>query len=400
MVPLFGFMLILSSLVNNFSSKLIRRGAMAGLFAALAIMSHTLNMLFLALSGACILCFAIVSRRSEWRHFGFFIVPASLVSFLAVFRYVQNYFDTGSFMGYGLQYSIYKGTWVEAKLGQRWTEAVPSSLQLLETLFIRYDWVLQVATVATALLVALLPYGKGKKLYLGILIGIWASLLISVSNVFDYTGINLSNALIINARYPLPFFVLSAPLLAAGVVRLLGYVGARLHLSRIVGCWIVVCLTAFTAHVAYDALQAPVWRSNPKRIVDKEQIWFLGAAVKCLGNGQNWLVDDDVWNVYFNNRPPVFLFTLPARPLLVAQDEKAASSALTALNIQFAAFIYKPGLWHGSPIYAYIKSSWVPIIMSSEKSTRELWASPEVAGCIKENNAGTPKSAIDFPKQN
>src|SRR5690606_4139677 len=99
------FMAILIALITNFTSRLILRGVVAGIFAALAVMSHTLNILFLVLSGTSIICYALLCRRANWRQIGRFCAPAALICSLAMLRYLQNYIDTGSFMGYGLQYS-------------------------------------------------------------------------------------------------------------------------------------------------------------------------------------------------------------------------------------------------------------------------------------------------------
>lgn len=383
MVPLYGFMTILVSLTTNFRTHLIQRGVLAGVFAALAVMSHTLNILFLALSGGSIFCYALLCRRANWNQVGKFLVPVALIGFLALFRYLQNYSDTGSFMGYGLQYSIYKGTWMETMLGERWTKPALGFIEVLRTLFLRYGWLLQMTSVLIALVVLMLPGAKRKNHYIGVLIGMWIPLLILVASLFNHAGINISTALVNNARYPLPYFLLSVVFLTTGAAYLVKYLVVRFRISDSLGDWLVVCVTACTAYLAYDAMQARGWSSYPSRTVEIEQIRFLDSTTQCLADGQQWLVNGDRWNVYFKKHPPLFLFTLPARPLLRATEDGAVSAALAALNIEFIALIEPPKVWHDTPLYAYIKSNWTLISISDEEAGRELWASPDIADCIK-----------------
>jgi len=386
LAPLYGFMVVLSSLVINFRSRLLQRGIVAGAFAALAVMSHTLNILFLVLSGGSILCFAMLCRARGWRPVGKFTVPMVLVFLLAILRYMENYAETGNFMGYGLQHSIYRGTWIDSVLGERWTKPIPNPIELLWMLFVRYGWLLQTIAVAVALVVILFFRKKVNKRYLGMLIGIWVPLLISVSNLFNHAGINLSSAFLTNARYPLPYFLLSATMLAAGAVCLVSFLANRYRFSQAWSAGIVVSLTMLTAYMACVSLQARTWKSRPAQPAEIAQIRFLEHGVQCLADGQQWLVDGDRWNVYFYRRPPVFLFTLPARPILAASDDVTVSAALASLNIKFAAFIDSPERWQGSPLYTYITSKWMPIRMPGEDGRRELWGAPDVAGCMKEGS--------------
>jgi hypothetical protein len=383
LAPLYGFMVVLSSLAVNFSARPFRRGIVAGAFAALAIMSHTLNILFLVLSGGSILCFALLRRASNWRPAGKFIVSMVLVSFPAVLRYLENFLETGNFMGYGLQHSIYRGTWIDSVLGERWARPLPNPVELLWVLFVRYGWLLQSITVAVALAVMLICRKKTNKRYFGILIGIWAPLLVSVSNLFNHAGINLSSAFLANARYPLPYFLLSAALLAAGVARLARFLTDRYRVSQARRAWMLACLTLLTAYMAYEALQARAWKSRPAQPAEIARIRFLEHGVKCLADGQQWLADGDRWNVYFYRRPPVFLFTLPARPILEASDDLTVSAALAALNIKLAAFIDSPESWQPSPLHAYIASNWVPITRPGDRGWRALWGAPDIAACMK-----------------
>ena len=150
LIPIIGFILILSSLGLNFRSALVRRGALAGGFAAITIMSHTLGLMVSAMTAACILPYAFLLRRPSWRAWGLYLVPLTLIGGLSIVRYVQNYLNTGGFLGYGLQYSIYKDTWLESLLSKAWTAEGQSWAVIFGTLFDRYGWYMQLTTVAVS----------------------------------------------------------------------------------------------------------------------------------------------------------------------------------------------------------------------------------------------------------
>lgn len=386
MAPLFGFIVVLSSLGLNFSSALVKRGLLAGAYAALVIMSHTLGLMLSVIIGCCVLAYVVARRRPVWGSLGAYLIPLALVGGLSIVRYVHNYLDTGGFMGYGLQYTIYKGTWLEPLIGKSWTEQGQDWLTILNALLHRYNWYLQVMALGVSFLAVLFTRGRGRVTYLILLVGLWAPLMVAVSGALDYAGINLRNALMTNGRYALSFFLLSAPLLVVGIAR----IGARLARSlQLRSEWrqlAVVTVTCFAALLAHASMRTPSWRSVPSYVEDINQIKLLHQATGCLKPDQHWFVDSDRWNVYFMERPPVFAFTLPARPLLMAPDLPAMEAMFQSMDIKLAVFIESSTGWHHSPLYSFLKVHWTLIPMSNGYRVRELWVAPDIAECIEKSS--------------
>lgn len=380
--PLLGFIVILSSLGLNFSSALVKRGLLAGAYAALVVMSHTLGLMLSAVIGCCVLAYVMVRRRPKWRLLLAYLIPLALVGGLSVLRYVQNYLDTGGFMGYGLQFSIYQGTWLEPLQGKSWTEQGQSWMTIMGALLHRYNWYVQVMALGVSCLAVLFTRGRGRVTYLTLLVALWAPLIVAVSGALDYAGINLRNALMNNVRYALSFFLLSAPLLAVGISRL----GARLASSlQIRSSWrqvSVITVTCYAAWLAQVSMRTPDWHTLRPIAEDIQQIKFLNKATGCLKPGQHWFVDDDRWNVYFMAHPPIFAFTLPARPLLMSPDATAMEAMFKSMNIKLAVFIERPMHWYDSPLYSFLKAHWARVPMTGGSREREIWIAPDIVDCV------------------
>lgn len=387
--PLLGFVVTLGSLNLNFSSALLRRGLLVGAYGALVVMSHTLGLMLCFVVGTCVLAFVVVRRRPTCKALTTYLVPLGLVAGLSVVRYVQNYLNTGELMGYGLQYTIYKGTWLEAIIGKSWTEQGQDWLSILEILLRRYSWHLQLTTLGVGILTVLFVRERGRITYLTLLLGLWAPLLIAISGALDYAGINLRNALVTNGRYALSFFLLSAPLLIVGAAHLGTKLADFLKMSQGYRQLAVVAITGFAVLLASQSLRLAPWRTTPSTLEDINHVNILHQATTCLKPGQHWFVDTDRWNVYFIKRPPVFVFTAPARPLLMTSDQATTASVLQSMALKFAVFIESSAHWQQSPLYDYLKTNWTLIPMRGGYRDHELWVSPEVRECIEAQMASS-----------
>ena len=384
MAPFFGFIVLLGSLALNFSSALIKRGLLAGAYAALVVMSHTLGLMLSVIVGALVLAYVVVRRRPALAAVGAYLIPLVLVGTLSVLRYVYNYFETGGFMGYGLQYSIYKGTWLEPLMGKSWAAPGENWLSILKVLLYRYNIYLQLATLSIAVLAVMFSRERGRTTYLILLVALWAPLLLAVFGVLDYAGINLRDALVVNFRYPLSFFMLSAPLLVVGAARLGGCLAGRLQLNSAWRQLAAVAVTGLAVMFAFQCLRMDPWRSAPSKLADINHIRVLHQATGCLKPGQHWFVDEDRWNVYFMEHPPVFAFTAPARPLLMAPDQAAMEAMLESMKLEFAVFLGSSTHWQQSPFYNHLKAHWALIPIIGGYREHELWVAPDIAECINE----------------
>jgi hypothetical protein len=383
-VPLFGFVTILSSLGLNFSSSLMKRGLLAGSYLALAVMSHTLSLMFSVLIGISILFCVVIRRRPSISTLMIYLAPLLLVGALSVVRYVDNYFKTGELMGYGLQYSIYKGTWLEPLLGKSWVDSGQDWQTSLMLLLHRYNFYLQLAAAGISIFALMFGRGCGKAIYLILFVGLYAPLLLAISGFLDYAGINLRNALVTNARYPLSFFLLSAPLLVVGIARLGAAFVIHLPLRAAWRQLAIILATGVAVLFAFHSLGMQSWRSIPSKPEDISNLQALHRATECLKVGQNWFIDSDRWNVYFVERPPVFAFTKSARPLLIASDEKAAEAIFKSMNLHFAVFMEGTSNWQESSLYSYLRAHWSLIPMATGGRQIELWVATDISQCIRE----------------
>lgn len=382
MAPLFGFIVVLGSLGLNFSSALMKRGLLAGAYAALVVMSHTLGLILSVIIGASVLAYVVVRHRPALAAVGAYLIPLVLVASLSVLRYAHNYYETGELMGYGLQYSIYKGSWLEPLMGKSWVVTEQHWLTILALLLHRYDMYLQLATLCIAVLAILLARERGRVAYLILLIAVWVPLLLAVSGVLDYAGINLRNALVINSRYPLSFFLLSAPLLVVGIDHLGTSLARRLKMHSAWRQLAVVAVTGLAVLLAFESMRMGPWHSVTSKLEDINHLRALHQATGCLKPDQHWFVDTDRWNVYFVEHPPVFAFTVPARPLLMVPDQAAMEAMFQSMNLKFVVFIENPTYWQLSPFYHYLKAHWALIPMTGGFRKHELWVAPDVAECI------------------
>lgn len=382
MAPLFGLIVIMGSLGLNFSSALIKRGLLAGAYAALAVMSHTMGLMLSFIIGASVLAYVLMRRRPTLAAVGAYLIPLVLVGSLSVLRYVQNYFETGEFMGFGLQYSIYKGTWLEPLIAKSWVDSGGDWLNLLKVLLHQYDIRLQLAALGIAVLAVLFSRERGRSVYLILLVAMWAPLLLAVSGILSYKGINLRNALAINFRYPLSFFLLSAPLLVAGVARLGTSLTGRLHLQVLWRQLAVVTVTGLAVFYASESLSLVPWRTIPSTPRTISNIKALHQATECLGSGQHWFVDNDVLNVYFIDHPPLFAFTAPARPLLMASAPAEVEAVLHSTKLKYAVFFENSAHWKQGSFYHYLEAHWERFPMKGDYKEHEVWAAPDVAKCI------------------
>ncbi|MPT38321.1 MAG: hypothetical protein E2603_07340 [Achromobacter sp.] len=381
MVPVLSYLVMLGSLCVNARSAMLRRGLLAGSTAALAIMSHTLGLMLIGLTSFFILGYAAIRNRPRWKAAARFVLPMFFLGALSTLRYVEYYRETGNFMGYGLQYSIYRGTWLEPLLAVAWTNNVVSGWEALDILWNRYDWHLQLAALVIGLLVVLFAKGRGRITYRCIGLALCGPLLIALSGLIDHTGINLRNALIANERYALSYFLLSALLVGAGLPLLGRTLAARFPVAEKWRQWAAVLVTVFAAWLAHESLLSLRWLSYKPFAEDVAQIDYLKRMVNCLSPQGNWLVDDDGWNPYFANRPPAFVYTQPVRPLLLADSVDAVRDVLKAMRIQAVAFVYSPDIWKTSPLYKVLEQGWVRVPMKGSRD-REVWLAPGVAACI------------------
>ena len=399
MAPLFGFIVVLGSLGLNFSSALMKRGLLAGAYAALAVMSHTLGLMLSVIIGASVLACVVVRRRPALATVGAYLIPLVLVASLSVLRYVHNYYETGEFMGYGLQYSIYKGTWLEPLMGKSWVATGQNWLIILALLFDRYDMNFQLATLCVAVLVVLIAHERGRGAYLMLLVALWVPLLLAVSGVLNSAGINLRDALVANSRYPLSFFLLSPPLLVVGVARLGTRLTSRFQLHSAWRQLAVIAVTGLAVLLALQSLRTDHWRRVPSKQKDIYHIRALRQATGCLKPGQHWFVDEDRWNVYFSERPPVFAFTMPARPLLIAPNQAAMETVVLSMNLKFVVFLESSAHWQQSPFYRYLKMHWALVPMAGGYRKHELWVAPEIAECVS-GKLGLPSTAMSVRPPN
>ena len=381
MVPVLGYLVLLASLCLNARSTLFQRGLLAGAYAALAVMSHTLGLMLVGLTGLFILIYAAIRNRPRWRAVVRYALPLLMLIALSALRYAGYYRETGNFMGYGLQYSIYRGTWLEPLLAPRWTNEHSDGWDGFIILLDRYDTHMQLAAIAIGLLTFLFAKGRGRIAYFCIGLALYGPLLIAMSGLIDHAGINLRNALLVNERYALSYFLMSALLIGAGLSLLGRTLGTSLQVN---GKWRqsgAVLVTLFAGWLAHESLQSPRWLSSKPVTEDIAQIKLLKRMVNCLGDQGNWLVDDDGWNAYFTDHPPAFVYTQPMRPLLLAESADAVRSVLEEKRIRAVAFIYSPELWKTSPVYNSLKRSWIRVPMKGSRD-RELWLLPAVAACI------------------
>lgn len=381
MVPVLCYLVLLSSLCLNARSALLRRGLLAGAIAALAIMSHTLGLMLIGLTSFFILGYAAIRNRPSWRAAACFTSPMIFLVALSAARYAGYYRETGNFMGYGLQYSIYRGTWLEPLLAAAWTRKDISGWEALDILWERYDWHLQLVALAIGLLAGLFARGRGLIAYRCIALALCGPLIVALSGLIDHTGINLRNALIANERYALSYFLMSALLVGAGLALLGRTLSAWVPVVEKSRQWGCVLVTVCAAWLAHQSLLGPQWLSYKPFAADLAQIDYLKRMVSCLGPRDNWLVDDDGWNPYFTNRPPAFVYTQAVRPLLLADGEDAVRGVLKEMKIQAVAFLYSPDIWKTSPLYKDLERDWVRVPMRGSRD-REVWLAPDVAACL------------------
>ncbi|MHA3904151.1 hypothetical protein ACTPOE_11535 [Castellaniella sp. WN] len=380
MVPVLGYLVLLSSLCLNARSAMLRRGLLAGAYAALAIMSHTLGLMLIGLTSLFILSYAAIRNKLGWTTAARYALPVLVLVALSTFRYAEYYRKTGNFMGYGLQYSIYRGTWLEPLLAAAWTNKHTGAWEALGILLERYDQHLQLAAVVISLLTVLFTKGRGRITYHCIGLALYSPLLVTLSGLIDQSSINLRNALIANERYALSYFLLSALLIGAGLALLGRTLAARLPVGR----WRqggAVLVTVFAAWLAYESLLSPQWLSSKPFTEDLEQIDFMKRTVNCLSPQDNWLIDDDGWNPYFTDRPPAFVYTQPVRPLLLAGSIDTVRDVLKEMKIQMIAFIYSPEIWKTSPLYKFLEKGWIRVSMKGSRD-REVWLAPNTAQCV------------------
>lgn len=382
MAPLVGFIAVLCSLGQNFSSSLMKRGMTAGAYAALVVMSHTLGLILATIIGAMVLAYVVVRYRPSLVSLAAYLFPLLVVGGGSILRYIHNYFETGAFMGYGLQYSIYKDTWLEPLIGKSWGATGQDGLEILLVLLYRYDIYIQLAALCVAALAVLFARERSRGGYLILFFCLWAPLLVTVSGVLDYAGINLRNALLINGRYPLSFFLLSGPLLAVGVARLGATLARRIQLNNALRELGVIVVTLPAVLLALQSFSSYPWRSVPSKPGDINHIRALRQATECLKPGQNWFVDEDRLNVYFIEHPPVFAFTAPARPLLVATDQAELDAIFQSMKIKYVVFLENSAYWRQSTFYAYLKADWIHIPMTGGYREHEIWVAPDIAECI------------------
>jgi len=382
MVPVLGYLVLLGSLCLNARSAMLRRGLLAGAYAAMAIMSHTLGLMLIAFTGCFILGYAVIRNRPGWKAAARYALPLLILVALSTLRYLEYYRETGNFMGYGLQYSIYRGTWLEPLLAAAWTSKHIGGWDALGILLHRYDRPLQLAAMVIGLLAVFFARGRGKIVYRCIGLALCGPLLIALSGLIDHTGINLRNALVANERYALSYFLLSALLVSAGVALLGRSVAERFHVGQRWRQGGAVAATVFAAWFAHQSLLSPQWMSFKPFTEDLAQIDFLKRTANCIDSQSNWLVDDDGWNPYFSDHPPAFVYTQPVRPLLLSESVDAVRGALAKMRIQAVAFIYSPKIWQDSPLYKVLKQGWIRVPMKEGSREREIWLIPSVAQCV------------------
>lgn len=386
LIPILGFVLLLSTLGLNFSSSLKRRALLAGGYGAAAVMSHTLSVVLIPVMGMLLIVKSVIKAKPATHALAAYLSVLSLVGSMSIVRYIQNYIQTGHSMGYGLAFSVYKGTWLESLLGSRWTDVDQSWWSIFVALLDRYGLAIQFSAIIVVVL-SLSVRGRGRIGYQGVVIAFWGALFISMSGWLDYSGINLRNALVNNSRYGLPFFVPSAVLLAAGISRMSGRLVDFFSLGngwRTLGCFLSIILISY---FSMYSISMSSWVSARPNSKDIEQIRFIDRGVRCLGEGNNWFVDDDRWDIYYIKHPPVFSMTMPARPLLEASNREAIASLLDSMKIKMVAFIYNENIWINSALHEFVEEKWIRIPLIGGSYERTIWVAPDVYKCVSSTDA-------------
>lgn len=381
-VPILAITGLLATLGNNFCANLWRRGSVIGFYMALTIMAHTLGAIILLLAGTALLAFVVIRRRPTIKRILCCGTPCLLFVVASIWRYLTNYFETGELLGYGLQYSVYRGTWIESLLATDWKSKGLSPLQALGSALSSHGYWLNIFTILSIALVLLsATRWRGRLTYFAVAVALYPPLLTIFLGVFNYVGINLRDAFLANFRYPLSFFFMAPALLSVGfecLGRLLSGWGRRV---------VVVLFSAAITVQAIQHLRADGWRTSPLEDRDVETLHFLKDALRCLKPQDQWMVDNDVWNVYFMEKQPIFTFTMPARAILVASGQADVGQVIAEKNIKIMHFIYSnPTVWGKSDLYRWFETHWRRKKFSGGPESKgergEVWLAPEIADCV------------------
>lgn len=378
MGPFFGLLAVTSTLLLNFRSRMVWRGVTVGLFSALTILSHTLGGILVALLGSLLGVVIYARRRPSFYRIILFFTPVTILLVPSLLRYADNYLLTGDYMGYGLQYSIYKGTWLEATLGSSWTTNSITALSALKELFTRYGMVEHLGALLVGLATAwYCRKAKGASAYLTVLIAFVGPLIITMFGVLNNFGLNLRNAFLANERYPLSLFLLTPLLLTVGIEKIIKNFGIKQNIYHL-----LIALSATFVIIAHGRPLKHGWRSYKAVPDDIAQLQLIKTVTDCLKPGENWLSTDDLWNTYFINRQPAFIFTKPLQPLLQASTSEAVNAVLDSFSIRAIAFLYKPLMWRESNLQKALEENhWVQVKMAPIRD-REIWLAPELFACV------------------
>ena len=333
---------------------LLRQMLMPGIFLSLAIAAHTLNIIFVFLLWAS-LFFLCAQGKMLWKNLSVLSLVVIVLCLPPLLHYLDNALTTGHITGYGMNYTLYKGTplWDVFQESAFWKNGDVGFWGALLNYASKYGYLITFSAIFCSLLGVMFSsrIGLPRKFNSVSMIFIFF-LLIPISGIFDLSGVNLQSAMVSNLRYPLIVFAIAGIVIATVLLQLIRYI--RVDKGKELQILLVLSAGYFVGQYSYDEWRA---KSEATQYVITNMIEMNAYVDNLLEPGENW-VSDRYDLAYYSAKHPVHIYSLLGSQLYSADSPEQVYGLLEKWNIRLIALSNDdPNWWPVTTFYKVIYKS-------------------------------------------
>lgn len=332
--------------------------------ALLAFAAHTLNLLMLGIVIGAWLCWQALNKIYPWKNIFLVLASAVLGTSVVSLHYLKSYFDTGSWLGYDNYFHMFKGTpmWnAMFEKGGRFHNIVNlTSVERLKAFLVRDHYHLSVEALLSSMIsvgAGLICFAKKRKYQSRIffLSSIILLGLIPHTGLLDFTKPKLSDWLIANLRYALPWYPFAA---ACASVYLLALYHKTSNFSKsylwklhVAAIFIIsVCWISLIDYKDINSSWRVVSSDMAKNILSKMQ-----EAADVIPADQKFYYGGTRYFYYYRHRM-VSLYRHPALAITRSKTQSELNSLLNNSRIKYV-ILAEPTIhkwWDQSPLFVLL----------------------------------------------
>lgn len=315
--------------------------------STLTSVSHTINVVFLALLFASLVPLAPFTRIT-WPNIVLVEIAAVISALPSLAYFAENWFRYGSPFGLGFDYYFYRNSplWAVFSEQDAWT-IHRNPIQALVAFATLQGQILTYVAISAAAII--LAFCRKHAPELALIAGVFL-LLVFIPLISFGEEVTLQGALLSNPRYGLLVFSL-APALLTGTIGILLHKFAEAFpeatpIQKAGSFGIAVVISLYAAKVVlYWALNTP---ESAMAYLNESELKVASISDQ-LPAGTNWLTDR--YSVaYYSDRIPIKITSKLGEPFIRAKSTEEIDRLLEDMKIEMVA-LYTPEWWDGTPLY-------------------------------------------------